>query len=210
MLPAVDTAATVPRLSSRGAATRARIVQAATELFFASGVAETSLDAVLAASGTSKSQLYHYFGDKDGLVLAVIAHQTELVVGEHERFLRDVDSLAGLYRWRDAVVAEQRRRQCVGGCPLGALAAELAFAPQPRAALADSFRRWESHLVGVFTRMRESDALAPEASPAELATMVLTALQGGLLLTSTSRSVRPLELALSMALEQVAGRLRAR
>ena len=43
-------------------------------------VASTSLDAVLGASKTSKSQLYHYFGDKDDLVLAVIQRQTECVL----------------------------------------------------------------------------------------------------------------------------------
>jgi AcrR family transcriptional regulator len=63
-----------------GAQTRARIVAAAADLMLLGGVAETSLDAVLAATGTSKSQVYHYFANKDDLVLAVIAWQTERVL----------------------------------------------------------------------------------------------------------------------------------
>ena len=44
-------------LTARGAATRARIVEAAADLIYAHGVEQTSLDEVMAASGVSKSQL---------------------------------------------------------------------------------------------------------------------------------------------------------
>ena len=74
-----------PTRTARGTATRARIVEAATDLVRAHGVANTSLDAVLAASNASKSQLYHYFADKDDLVLAVIQRQTECVLAAQEQ-----------------------------------------------------------------------------------------------------------------------------
>ena len=64
-----------PRLTKRGAATRARIVEGAAELMYERGVAGTSLDDIMAATGTSKSQLYHYFDGKDALVLDVIRSQ---------------------------------------------------------------------------------------------------------------------------------------
>ncbi|WP_345125010.1 helix-turn-helix domain-containing protein [Streptomyces chiangmaiensis] len=50
--------------------TRSRIVEAAAELFHVDGVHAVTLDDVRAASGTSKSQLYHHFADKDELVRA--------------------------------------------------------------------------------------------------------------------------------------------
>ena len=68
------------QLTSRGAAVRARIVEAAADLIYSSGVGGTSLDDVMAASGVSKSQLYHYFADKDALIDEVIALQTERVL----------------------------------------------------------------------------------------------------------------------------------
>ena len=63
-------------LTARGVATRSRIVEAAADLIYAHGVERTSLDEVMAASGVSKSQLYHYFADRDALVLEVIARQS--------------------------------------------------------------------------------------------------------------------------------------
>ena len=81
-------------LTARGAATRARIVEAAADLIYAHGVEQTSLDEVMAASGVSKSQLYHYFADKDALVLDVISLQTERVLGAQRPHLDALDSAA--------------------------------------------------------------------------------------------------------------------
>ena len=60
-------------LTARGATTRDRIVHAAADLMYVKGVHATTLDDVRAATGTSKSQLYRHFPDKDALVHAVIA-----------------------------------------------------------------------------------------------------------------------------------------
>jgi len=51
--------------------------------------------------------------------------------------------------------------------------------------------------------MRERRRLRADASPQDLATTVIAALEGGLLLAQTNRSTRPLELALDMALAHV-------
>ena len=39
-----------------------------------------NLDEILAATGTSKSQLYHYFADRSDLIHAVVARQGERVL----------------------------------------------------------------------------------------------------------------------------------
>jgi len=82
MTPPADTLipTEAAQLTARGAATRARIVEAAADLVYERGVAATSLDDIMAASRTSKSQLYHYFADKDALICAVIVRQTERVL----------------------------------------------------------------------------------------------------------------------------------
>jgi len=90
----------------------------------------------------------------------------------------------------------------------GASLLELADRSEPaREALAACFAEWEAYLVDGFTAMREDGLISREADPAELAVTVMTALQGGLLLAQTTREVRPLELALDMAIAH-AGRYR--
>ena len=195
----------LPR-TARGAATRARIVAAAADLMRARGVASTSLDAVLEASDTSKSQPYHYFTDKDDLVLAVVQRRTEYVLATHSPYLRRVTSIAGLRRWRDAIVEMTRQEHCAGGCPLGSLVSELAESDGSRAALADGFAQWRDEFVVALEAIAGTTA-RPRAELIELATMLLTTLQGGLLLAQTTRSTQPLELGLDLAIDRVADRL---
>jgi AcrR family transcriptional regulator len=189
------------QLTGRGAATRARIVNAAAHLIETQGLANTSLDAVLAESWASKSQLYHYFADREDLILAVVDRKIEMVLSIHEPLLRDMNSLAQLGRWRDALVASSRQVNCAGGCPLGSLVGELGESPKARAAIAKGFSSWEAFLVAGYARMRANGELRAAANPEQLAVATLAALQGGLLLAQVERSVRPIEAALDMALE---------
>jgi TetR/AcrR family transcriptional regulator, transcriptional repressor for nem operon len=204
----MGTTATASPKTARGAATRARIVDAATRLVRAHGAANTTIDAVIEAGKVSKSQVYHYFADKDDLVLAVIQRQAECVLGAHEEMLRKLNTLAGLRRWRDAVVELTRQTNCAGGCPLGSLAAELAETPRTRTALAASFARWASYFEMAFARMQTRAGKRPGAELKQLSEAMLAGLQGGLLLAQTMRSTRPLELALDMAIDHVAARLK--
>lgn len=194
------------RLTSRGAATKARIVDGAASLVQQHGVAGTSLDAVMAATGTSRSQLYHYFVNKDALISEVIRTQLGRVIAAQETYLREVSSWAGLRRWCDHLVSMVRATQGVGGCPLGSLVGELADrSDSARSELERSFTEWQSYLSRGFAAMRDNGELAAEADPDELALTMMTALQGGLLMAQATRSARPLELALDMALGHVTG-----
>lgn len=190
-------------LTGRGATTRARIVDAATHLIETQGLANTSLDAVLALSQTSKSQLYHYFADRDDLILAVVARKIETVLATNEPLLRELSSIAQLRRWRNSLVAQSRDVDGAGGCPLGSLVGELGETPRARAAIAGGFSRWGAYFAEGYARMKASGDLQPSAKPQELAIATLAALQGGLLLSQVERSVRPLEAALDMALANV-------
>ena len=196
-----------PRRTARGAATRNRIVVAAAELMRARGVGNTSLDAVLEASDASKSQLYHYFADKDDLVLAVIQRQADCVLATHNAHLKNVGSIAGLQRWRDSVVESTRKQNCAGGCPLGSLVSELAESPDSRAALAAGFSQWQSDIATALEAAAAGTKSITRSELNELATLVLTSLQGGLLMAQTTRSTQPLELALDAAIDRVAQRL---
>ena len=200
-----DRRETPPRpMTSRGAATRARIIEAAAQLVSVRGAAGTSLDDIMAASRTSKSQLYHYFADKDALLCAVVVAQADRVIASQESCLQEAGTLAGLRRWRDKIIHASRANGGIGGCPVGSLASELADrSEQAREILAGSFRIWQAHLAASLEVMRSRGELRPGSDPHDLAMAIVAALQGGLLLAQTTRTVRPLELALDMALDHV-------
>jgi len=196
--------------TSRGASTRQRIVDATVSLIYAKGVEGTSLDDVRAAAGASKSQLYHYFADKDALVREVISAQAARVLAAQGTALTQLDSLAALRRWCDCILALNRGAGANGGCPIGSLANELANkSEQARALLVAGFNSWEDRLAEGFAKMQENGELGSSAVPRDLAIGVLCAVQGGLLLAKTSRSEAPLKLALALAYDHVASHSRS-
>ncbi len=80
-----------------------------------------SLDDVLARAGASRSQLYHYFEDRDDLIRAVIGDTTDAVTDAQGDLLDHLDSWAGIDRWLDFHVQVQLERHAAGGCPIGSL-----------------------------------------------------------------------------------------
>ena len=186
----------------KGRATRDRIVDAACDLVFERGVASLNLDDVREVTGTSKSQLYHYFTDKSDLVKSVVDRQAERVLAIHRPALDAVDGWTALRRWRNLVVRLVRDAGCHGGCPVGSLANELAELDESsRLRLSDVFAQWEGMIAVALERMVDNGELAPTADVKQLSVAMMASLQGGFLLSKTSRSVRPLEVALDASFD---------
>jgi len=191
-------------LTARGAATRDRIVSAAADLMYRQGVERTSLDDVIEVSGTGKSQLYHYFKDKNELVEQVVRFQAKAVLDWQVPFFAGLNTMRGFERWRDAIVANSRSLRGAYGCQLGSLSSELAdYSELARKEAESGFMKWESQLRAGLMRMQESGELAAEADPALLATGLLAALQGGYLLSQARRDAENLRIALDMALDHI-------
>lgn len=196
------------QLTARGTATRARIVSAAADLVHQHGAAGTSLDEVMAKGGVSKSQLYHYFADKDALIREVIILQTERVLSFQRLYLEPLDSLPALLRWRDAMVEANAAANSRGGCPVGSLANELSDHSEPaRDVLAESFALWEMLIVDGLRTIAARGELSADVDVNDLATAMLAAIQGGLLLAKTARSTKPLKLALDMGIDHISRHL---
>jgi TetR/AcrR family transcriptional regulator, transcriptional repressor for nem operon len=189
-VPPQSSNATRPKLTSRGAATRNRIVLAAAELMHVQGVAATTIDDVLAASSTSKSQFYQHFDDKSELVYEVITMRADEILSWQRLRLEKVDCALRRGLW---------------GCELGSLAAELSDTDdKARASLSEHFTEWQGLLGAALDRMREGGALVADVDVKALATGLLAAVEGGYLLSQTGRDPRLMQSALNMAIGHVA------
>ena len=194
-------AANQRRLTPKGRATRDRIVAVAAQLMFEHGVGSTTLADVQEAAGVGASQVYHYFRDKQSLVKAVIAYNTNAVPGT-------VRPRLGWTAWTHCELGgtclskTQRDRHCEGGCPLGSLVAELAENyPECRT------RRGIRPMGGGGPRRSPVDArpgdLRRKADPGRLAVALLAAVQGGTLLAQLRRGPSHLETALDEVLDRI-------
>lgn len=193
-----------PKLTSRGAATRNRIVLAAAELMHAKGVAATTIDEVLAASVTSKSQFYQHFRDKTELVYEVITLRADEILSWQRIRLEKVDSFRGLHQWRTAMVQRCTLRRGLWGCELGSLAAELSDTDdKARMSLAEHFAEWRGLLAATLERMRDSGRLRADVDAPALATGLLAAVEGGYLLSQAAHDPRLMQTALDSAIAHI-------
>jgi TetR/AcrR family transcriptional regulator, transcriptional repressor for nem operon len=191
-------------LTARGAATRDRIVHGAADLMYVKGVSATTLDDIREVTGTSKSQLYRHFPDKEALVRAVIALRGQQVMERETGRLGRLSSYSGLVRWRNALIAANGLQRGAYGCALGSMASEVAdHDEQARTMLADLFTTWEELIAAGLRRMQAKGTLKPNADPGELAVSLMAAVQGGYLLANTAHDVRPMEISIDLALEHL-------
>ena len=192
-------------LTRKGRATRARIVKTAADLIFERGVAGTSIDDVRREAKVSGSQMTHYFQDKRSLVHAVIGYQLDTVLDFHTQpRLGKLDSFAALRLWADLNIEKTLKQNVEGGCSFGSLAGELAESdPRTRADLAAGYDRWARILRSGLTAMRRRGELRADAKPDRLTSVLLSAHQGGSLLSQTKRDIKPLRDALDAALNYI-------
>ncbi len=187
--------------TARGRERKNAIIKAAAALMYERGVRATGVEDVLVASGSGKSQFYHYFSSKDSLVAAVLEYQLVTVMGELGEFR--LDTWSGIQSWFDALLEGQQQRE-FRGCPLGSLAVELsACGPDMQRRVADAFSRWESVLAHGLASMKARRGLDSSARPELLAEATLAAIQGGYLLSTAYHDIRPMRTALATAYSQL-------
>ncbi|MFS4507268.1 TetR/AcrR family transcriptional regulator [Clavibacter sp. Sh2141] len=188
-------------ITERGRRTRQRIIEATGEQILASGIGGTTLDDVRAATLTSKSQLFHYFpGGKLELVREVAAWEGQQLLEAQEPHIHDLGSWESWEAWRSALVDYYIGRGR-WACPIGSLATQAAATdPELERSIAEGMRAWRAFLARGVERMREAGFVDASADPQRTATVILAAIQGGLVLSQPERSAWPLEAALDTAL----------
>lgn len=186
----------------RGRESRDLIVECAAELIAERGVEHLSLDEVLTAAGASKSQLYHYFADRDALVEAAVARRCTQVEEALTGLFAGLDSLTELRRQLDGFVAIYE--QNLAGCPIGRIASEVAGRHEgAQRRVETAFAAWQELFADLFTRLRARGDLHSEADPAALATALLATLEGGQILSQTRKDSTSLRVAIAAVLGYV-------
>jgi TetR/AcrR family transcriptional regulator, transcriptional repressor for nem operon len=193
------------RFTRKGLATRARIVGVAARLMFERGVANTSIDEVRSSAGVGGSQISHYFRDRRDLIRQVIATRRDDVVQFHTQpRLGALDSLEALQTWADACIADIDTVYRQGGCVYGSLAGELIDGDdEMHDDIAAGYDEWLELFRDGLAAMRRRGDLRPDADPRHLAVSLVTAHQGGAMITHATGDAEPLRAAVTAAVDYV-------
>ncbi|MGW6011066.1 TetR/AcrR family transcriptional regulator [Streptomyces sp. NPDC055210] len=189
----------------KGRATRARIVEGAAEVLRERGVGFTTLDDIRARTGTSKSQLFHYFpAGKDELLLAVARFEADRVLADQQPHLGRLDSWESWRQWRDVVVERYERQG--DHCPLGSLFLQVGRdRPGARAIVTELMRQWQWQLARGMRALQTNGLASPALDVDREAAALLAGIQGGVtIMMSTGDSAH-----LKAALDTGIGHLRA-
>lgn len=188
--------------TQRGRESRERIVEHAAELIAEHGIDHFSLDDVRTAAGASKSQLYHYFSDRDALVEAAVERRCHEVHAQLAQAFAELESIDELERRLEGFVVLYE--QHFAGCPLGTIAVDVAgYNDGARRQVSTAFTAWGAIFADLFARLRDRGELRADADPARLGTALLAALEGGQLLSQTHKDATSLRIAIAAALGYV-------
>ncbi len=170
--------------------TRNRLIFAAMRLFSEKGYLSTSVADILREANANSGSLYHVFPTKQDLLIATLEMYRDGIVpmlltpawdGVEDPIER-VFALLGAYR------RSLEMTDCLYGCPIGSLALEI-HEPDPdvRQMLATNFDGWRHHVQVCLEAGR--DQLPSDTDTRQLATFVLTVMEGGVMQSRTFRNL---------------------
>jgi AcrR family transcriptional regulator len=164
------------RTSARGDRRRRQILEAALAEIREQAVADVQLAAIASRSGLGASHLLYYFGSRDGVLIAAVAHaEDQLAVGRRERLREIDDAEARLAAFIEAYLPDDRHD------PVWKLWIEGWLRSPSRAEFApvgsEADRRWMADLIDSLEHVAAGGTALPEPA-ADLARRLLFLLDG--------------------------------
>ena len=154
------------------------------------GIHGVGLREIVAHSGGPRGSLGRYFpGGKTQLMTEAIDVALAGLFDELDRALAETETFPDAI----GVIVAPWRRLLVDhdfslGCPLAATVVDAADNDELRTHVSELLARWQASVADVYVKFGATPAVADEQS-----TMLLTALEGALILARARRSIEPLD-----------------
>lgn len=177
--------------------TKDRILDVSARLFEAQGFEGTAVSAILSEAGVNSGSLYHFFPNKEGLLVSVLEHHLlvlDSLLSDAARAADDpverVFALLELYRGRLLVSGFTR------GCPVGDLALEIGSRQvEARAIVHAYFEAWTARVSEWLGEAGER--LPSDVSLDALALHVLSVMQGAVMQARAAAAIGPFDASVS-------------
>jgi len=169
--------------------TKTRLIETTKELLWRQGYGATGLNQIIVESETPRGSIYFHFpGGKEDLAAAALrdagtAMSNAMRQNFERRGLRD-----GLRAWVRAFARAMRESDWQRGCPLATVTLEAAALSEPIRQVCDtSFDEWRA----IFASELVAEGVDPDRAKS-LATTMLSAIEGALILCRAARDAAPL------------------
>jgi AcrR family transcriptional regulator len=121
---------------------RERIVEAATELFYAQGIRAVSAEKIIAQVGITKVTFYRHFPAKDDLIVAYLERRAQWERDAIAQARQAASDVPAVFRIVAEAIGAESCRPGFRGCPFINAAAEYADPDHPVRRAVDAHRRW--------------------------------------------------------------------
>ncbi|WP_067826544.1 TetR/AcrR family transcriptional regulator [Nocardia inohanensis] len=168
---------------------RDRLIDSAIALMRCQGIAGTGIAQLLEHSGISRRSVYLNFpGGKSELVAEATrtAGQASSALMRAVTGTTDIASAIAAFpgMWREVLVSSD----FTAGCPIVAAALGRSESPEAADVAGETFGEWED----ILSERLEAEDVAPETARS-LATTIVAAVEGAVVMSLASRSIAPLE-----------------
>ncbi|MFZ0884305.1 MAG: TetR/AcrR family transcriptional regulator [Candidatus Acidiferrales bacterium] len=180
----------------KGEQTRQEIIRKAAPIFNQRGYEGAALSELMQATGLEKGGIYRHFDSKQQLASEAFDYAWNKAVEARfegtQEISNSVDRLQQIVR----NFRERREGLVPGGCPLLNTAVDsddgnVQLRTQARRAL----DKWLDRLVTIARQGQKRGEIRPRVDPAKLATLIVSTLEGSLMLGRLQRSDEPLDVA---------------
>jgi AcrR family transcriptional regulator len=185
--------------------TKNKIVAVALDLFHENGINATSVDDILAASATGKSQFYYYFKSKEGLISAVLESFFKFIKSDGSPIDHEISSWEDLEDFLNFFVTMNKRFDKPRACPLGFIGAELNSSQvELSVQVNEIFDYMKLALKKFFDKAKKNGDFKKNIDADSLADFCLAILQGGLMTSKIRQNIKPLKASIKHALKYLA------
>ena len=166
---------------------RTAALASATDCFWRQGYEAASVADLLAHMGINRQSAYDTFGDKRQLFLAALDGYATQIGTEMKRILTDGPSPVGRVRLFLRTVGERASQLADRGCLMTNTVVELApHDPQVRAFVSTALGGLEAALSATLAEAVRAGELPPTTNPRRTARLLVTIMQGALVLSKTN------------------------
>jgi AcrR family transcriptional regulator len=168
---------------------RERMVQSAALLFRERGIEATSFSDVIDHSGAPRGSIYHHFpGGKAQLAEEATRWAGDFTAYALTKALAEDDPVAAVRKFAAFWRGQLRDSDCRAGCPVAAAAVAGSETAGAREAAGAVFDDWSREVATALKRQG-----VPAKRAASVATTVIAAIEGALIMARAQRSLKPLE-----------------
>ena len=170
------------------------ILQRAAQVFNRKGYFGTSIADIMEATGLEKGGIYNYFQSKDDLALQAFDYAVDQI---REEFAHAIKGKIHAIDRLQAIIGVFRKMPdgypFEGGCPVLNTTVEADYAhPALRQRSRQAMQEWHDFIHRIVERGIEREEICPESDPDAIASVLIAALEGAVVLANLYGNSAPM------------------